>query len=195
MSDLMSSLGSFLTANTPALKTLATVGGTGANIYSGISNAINTGNYNSTQSYIQNLVKNPTALAAASAKLQQPLSAGLTDEIGNQVQGSLAERGLGGSPAAYTSQLTQALAPYIQQNQNTAMNTLMQSLGIGSSARPQQLPQVNLSQLMALMKANGSASDPTASMAQTGFSDLQTPPQLTLDTDPGTQDYASTYGD
>jgi hypothetical protein len=195
MSDLMSSLGSFLTSNTGALKGLASIAGTGSNIYSGINNAVNTSNYNSTQSYIQNLVKNPTALAAASAKLQQPLSAGLTDEVTNQAQAQMAERGLGGSPAAMTSAVTQSLAPYIQQNQSTAMQTLMQSLGLGSSAKPSALPQVDMSKLLAMFKANGSTSDPSAAMAQTGFADMSAPPTpLSLDTNVAPEDYASSYG-
>lgn len=192
MSELLSSVGSFIGSNSGLLKGLGTAAGVGTNLYSGITNAQNTNNYNNTQSYIQSLVKDPTKLAAASAKLQQPLSAGLTDQVTNQVQGQLAERGLGGSPAAMTSAITQSLAPYIQQNQSTAMQTLMNSLGLGSSTRPAALPTMDLSKLMAMLKSG--SSDPTASMAQTGFNDTQTTPTLALDSGVMPEDYAASYG-
>jgi len=191
MSELLSSVGGFLNSNSGALKGLATAAGTGANLYSGISNAKNLSDYNSTQSYVQNLVKNPTQLAAAAAKLQQPLSAGLTDQVTNQVQGQMAERGLGGSPAAMTSAITQSLAPYIQQNQSTAMQTLMNSLGLASASRPATLPTMDMSKLIAMLKGS---SDPTASMAQTGFQDTQTTPELSLDSGVMPEDYAASYG-
>src|SRR6185437_428132 len=193
MPELLSSVGSFLSSNSGALKGLATAAGTGANLYSGISNAKNLSDYNSTQSYIQSLVKDPAKMAAAAAKFQQPLSAGLTDAVTNQVQAQLAERGLGGSSGPTSAAITQALAPYIQQNQSTAMQTLMNSLGLGGSARPATLPNVDLSKLMAMLKG-GSTSDPTAGMAMTGFQDMQPAPDLSLDTNVMPTDYATTYG-
>lgn len=160
MSDLMTSIGTFVSNYGKPLSALATTAGAGANVYTGIENANNTSKYNSTQNYIQNLVKNPQAMQKAAAAYTQPLSAGLTDSVTNQVQAGLAERGLGGSPSALTSSLTQALAPYIQQNQSTGLNALMQSLGMASAARPATLPSVNLSQLMAMFKAGGSTGNP-----------------------------------
>jgi hypothetical protein len=74
-------------------------------------------------------------MAAAAAGYTQPLTAGLTSDISNTVQANLAERGLGSSPAAYTQQLTQALAPYIQQNQNQGYSDLLSALGLTSSMR------------------------------------------------------------
>jgi hypothetical protein len=192
MSDLVSSVGSFFSNYAKPLSALATTAGAGANVYTGVQNAQNLGNYNSTQQYIQNLVKNPQAMQKAAASYTQPLTAGLTDSVTNQVQAQLAERGLGGSPAALSSDITQALAPYIQQNQQTGLNTLLQSLGVAGAAKPATLPSVNLSQLMALLKGgSGSTSDPSASMAQTGFADLQTPPQLSLDDNVPIEDYAA----
>jgi hypothetical protein len=191
MSQLLSTVGTFLNSNSGALKGLSSVAGTGANLYSGITNAKNTADYNSTQSYIQGLVKDPTKMAAAAAKLQQPLSAGLTDQVTNQAQAQLAERGLGGSPSAMSSVIAQSLAPYIQQNQSTAMTALMNSLGLGSSTRPQALPSMDMSKLMAMLKTG---SDPTASMAQTGFNDTQTTPTLDLNSGVMPEDYATSYG-
>jgi hypothetical protein len=190
----MTSVGSFFSNYAKPLTALATTAGAGANVYSGIKNAQNTGAYNSTQSYIQNLMKNPAAAQKAAAGYTQPLSAGLTDSVTNQVQAQLAERGLGGSPAALQSNLAQALAPYIQQNQQTGLNALFNMLSAGGSARPQALPSVDLSKLMASLRMpSGSTSDPTSQMAQSGFADLQTPPTLDLDSLVPTEDYSSSY--
>lgn len=156
MSELMTSLGNFMGgAGGKGLNSVLSLAGTGANAYSGIQNAQNTANYNSTQSYIQDLVKNPTKMAAAASQFQQPLSVGLTDAVTNQAQAQLAERGLGGSPAAMTSAITQALAPYIQNNQQTAMQTLMNSLNLGSGTRPAALPTVNLTSLLKQLNLGG----------------------------------------
>jgi hypothetical protein len=175
MPQALGSLGSFFSSNMGNISKLLAAGGTAANVYSGVNNAINQSNYNSTQSYIQNLVKNPAKLAAAAQQYQQPLSAGLTDAVTNQAQAQLAERGLGGSPAAMQSVIAQSLAPYIQQNQQTAIQTLLQSLNAGTGARPTALPQMDLSKLMAQLKLGGGpTSDPTNAMVQTGFGDTQT---------------------
>jgi hypothetical protein len=52
---------------------------------------------------------------------------------------------------------------------------------------------VNLAQLMALFKGGGAGgtSDPTSQMAQNGFANLQTPPQLSLDDSVPVEDYAA----
>lgn len=72
--------------------------------------------------------KNPAKAAAAINSLTQPLSLGLTQDVGNNVQGYLAERGLSGSPNISASVLAQALAPYQQQNQQTAEQEFFQLL-------------------------------------------------------------------
>jgi hypothetical protein len=85
------------------------------------------------QNQILNLFKNPGQLAALVAKLQQPLNNGLTQAVGNQVQGNLAERGLAQAPGIFAASEAQGLAPYYQQNQQTAMNSVLQLLGMPAS--------------------------------------------------------------
>ena len=82
------------------------------------------------QNFIMDLLRHPEKLAAMAAKLTAPLNQGLQQSVGNQVQGSLAERGLSQAPGIYASSLAQGLAPYYQQNQQTAMNAVLQSLGM-----------------------------------------------------------------
>src|ERR1700722_3666077 len=127
--DALASLGSFFQTAAPAIGAVGSVAGTGANIFNGIQNFQAQQRQANAQKYIQSLTQNPTKMAAAVSAYQQPLTAGLTDELSNQVQGNLAERGLGSSPSAYTQALVQAEAPYVQQNQSTALNALMQALG------------------------------------------------------------------
>jgi len=93
------------------------------------------------QNMLMNLLKNPQQLAAMAQKISQPLTAGLTQSVGNQVQGQLAERGLGQSPGIYGATLAQSLAPYQQQNYNTALNSVLQTLGMpaGTFQQPQNL--------------------------------------------------------
>jgi hypothetical protein len=102
---------------------------------------------------VQNLTENPAKMAAAAAQYTQPLSAGLTSSISNLVQGNLAERGLGSSPAAYAQLLSQSLAPYIMQNQQVGLNTLLQSLATAAGTRTTPFPQIDISRLLATLKA------------------------------------------
>lgn len=67
--------------------------------------------------------RNPGAAAAQIAKMTAPLSQGLTESVGNAVQGADAERGLVQSPGIFSADLAQSLAPYQLQEQNMASNT------------------------------------------------------------------------
>ena|ERR1700723_283042 len=101
----------------------AAVAGTGGNILEDVKK-------NEYQNFILDIVKNPQKMAALISKLQQPLNNGLTQAVGNQVQGSLAERGLSQAPGVFGATESQAFAPYYQQNQNTATQALLSALGM-----------------------------------------------------------------
>jgi hypothetical protein len=93
------------------------------------------------QNFIMGLLNNPQRIAAMAAKIQQPLNNGLVQSVNNQVQGDMASRGLAQAPGIFAASEGQALAPFVQQNQNTALQTVMQSLGLpaGSFAPPSNL--------------------------------------------------------
>lgn len=152
----MDAISSLMTSINPALA----AAGTGFNIFSGIQNLQSEQQQKANQSYISNLLKSPSATANAAAAYTQPLTAGLTDAVTNQAQGALAERGLGGSPAAVSSDIAQAIAPYVQQNQTTGLNALMQSLGILGNTKAPQIPTLNLSGI--LKQLNTQNQDPNA---------------------------------
>jgi hypothetical protein len=82
------------------------------------------------QNYVMSLLKDPAKLAAAIAKIQQPLNAGLTQSVGNVVQGNMAERGLAQAPGTFAASESQTLAPFYEQNLNTATQAFLQSLGM-----------------------------------------------------------------
>jgi hypothetical protein len=64
--------------------------------------------------------KHPEAAAAKIRSLTEPLSMGLTQSVGNEVQGYLGERGLSESPNITAQVLSQSLAPYAQHNTDVA---------------------------------------------------------------------------
>lgn len=80
----------------------------------------------------QNALANmtPQQLSARVNAATQPLNTGLIQSVGNQVQGDVASRGLAESPGVFASTESQALAPYEQQNQQLALQEVMQQLGL-----------------------------------------------------------------
>lgn len=87
------------------------------------------------------LANNPEKSAAAVRSMTQPLNQGLVQDVGNQTQAYLGERGLSESPQITEAVLSQALAPYEEQNQRTAMDEYYRNLAMGlQSANPYLLP-------------------------------------------------------
>src|ERR1035438_7820190 len=82
------------------------------------------------QNFVMGILKDPAKLAAMIAKVQQPLSQGLQQSVGNKVQGDMAQRGLSQAPGIFAATESQALAPYYQQNQAVAENAVLSSLGM-----------------------------------------------------------------
>jgi hypothetical protein len=99
-------------------------------------------------SYYQN---NPAAAAKVISSLTQPLTMGLTQDVGNSVQGYLGERGLSQSPNITAEVLSQSLAPYVQQNQQQAEQEFMGLLNPAGATFQQP---ANLAPLMKLLYPN-----------------------------------------
>lgn len=106
------------------------------------------------------LVNNPEKSAAAVRAMTQPLSQGLVQDVGNQTQAYLAERGLSESPQITEAVLSQALAPYERQNQETALEEYYRNLAMGlQAANPGLLPyEPNITALLASWGKPGAAS-------------------------------------
>src|SRR5216684_3083470 len=101
-----------LTKLLPVLTGGAQVASAGSNIYE---------NYKQQeyQNKLRSLSQDPAALNKYAQGFVQPLNAGLEKGVANQAQAYAAERGLGSSPGPSQDILEQAIAPYIQQNQQS----------------------------------------------------------------------------
>ena len=175
-------------AITSALQTIlpvAEVGSTGYNLYNQYQNQ-------KYQNTLRSDAQNPAKVNALAAQYTKPLDAGLTAGVANQAQADLATRGLSDSPEISQQVYAQAIAPYIQQNQQEGYSNALQALGLGGGAIPPALQQQN--SLSALTKAfsqlnpNGSGINP-AIFAQLMQSGGVQPAQLTS----GGSDYVPDY--
>jgi len=82
------------------------------------------------QNKVRGILDNPAKFQNYAAGYTRPLSAGLTQGVANATQGYAAERGLAESPALEQTLYAQAIAPYIQQNQQMGQQEALQSLGL-----------------------------------------------------------------
>jgi hypothetical protein len=125
MSEVLSQIGTFLGSTTG--KGLLTAGTAGGGL---IQNILANREAQQKQNFVEQLVTNPAKWNAFVASKEQPLQAGLTADIARSTDAYGAERGLGSSPAVMKDVYAQALAPYIQNEQQMAQNAALQSLGI-----------------------------------------------------------------
>lgn len=129
------------------------------------------------QSFVMNLLSHPEKLAQMAAKITQPLDNGLVQATNNRVQGDMASRGLSQAPGIFAASESQALAPYVQQNQNTALQTVMQSLGLPSGSFA---PPTSMAPLFSML-----FNKPSGTPAQTPITPGLTPPPPQMPTDTG----------
>ena len=140
MPDIMSSIQPILG---PALQ-VAQLGSTGYNLYNQYQNQ-------QYQDLLRSYAQNPAKMNAYAQQFTQPLNAGLTAAVNNQTQAQLAQAGLSESPQIAQTVEAQAIAPYIQQNQQQGYQNALQALNLGGGAIPPQLAGMN--NLSALAKA------------------------------------------
>jgi hypothetical protein len=141
----------------PILTTGASLASTGSGLYQSYENQ-------KYQDQLRSLAGNPQKMQQYAAGFTQPLTAGLTEGVNNQAQAYAAERGLASSPALEQQIENQAIAPYIQQNQNQGFQNALQALGLGGGANPGNPSASTAAGLSGLMKllSSGSGSNPGA---------------------------------
>lgn len=127
MSQALANIGSFFKGNLGTIVPGALTG------FGFLNNLIGQNRYNRQQDLAYNLARDPAKAAAYTQGFERPLAAGLTQGVENQVQAALGERGLTLSPAISAAVYSQALAPYIQQQQQLAAQEAMGYLGAGTS--------------------------------------------------------------
>jgi hypothetical protein len=139
------------------------------------------------QNQIMDLMNHPEKLAALVQKMQKPMDNALMQGVTNQVQGSMAERGLSQAPGIFAGSLGQQLAPYEQQNYNTALQSVMQMLGMpaGSFGQPQNNSGALQMFLKTLKPGGGSGSGQGGGLTDFNMGPPVAPPTTTPSTDPG----------
>ena len=147
-----------LSAIQPELKAgteIANVGSTAYNLYNQYQNQ-------QYQNQLRSYAQDPAKMNAYAAQFTQPLTAGLTAAVNNQTQAQLAQAGLSESPQIAQTVEAQAIAPYIQQNQQNGYQNALQALQVGGGAIPpgqqQQTAMTALAKAFSqLPGANGAA--------------------------------------
>jgi hypothetical protein len=164
------------------------VGGSGGGSTGGLGSLLGLGStaYNLYNQYqqqqyqnkLRDLAQNPAKFMQFAQGFEQPLSAGLLQGVNNQTQAYLGSRGLSESPQISQAIENQAIAPYIQQQQNQAVQDAYNALGLGggaiSPATQQQNSQQSLAQILARLQG-GNTQNPNQ-VFDTGS--LQAPIQL-----------------
>lgn len=142
----------------------------------------------------------PAQLGAQVTQATQPLNAGLVQAITGNVNANLAEQGLSQAPGLQASAIAQGLALPEQQNQQTAMQLVLQRLGLPAEFARTIPPNANLAPLLAMLfkgfGGGGSGftmpTQPNPGVDTTGTYDFGglTPPAGAPDTT-GTYDFGS----
>ena len=102
----------------------------------------------------EKVLNSPTLFNQQVAANTAPLNTGLVQDVTNTVDANAGATGTAQAPGIVSTELAQAIAPYIQQNQNTAIQTVLSRLtGSQSDAGSilSSLHNTNLSPLLAML--------------------------------------------
>lgn len=105
-----------------------------------VGNILQSHKQNAYQDYVLNLIKNPAQLSSMITSAQRPLDNALVQAVANQTQAQAGERGLAQAPGIFNTIESQALAPFVQQNQQLAQNQVLAALGLGQNTFTGQRP-------------------------------------------------------
>ena len=133
----------------------------------------------------------PAQLAAQVNQATLPLNENLVHAITQNVSGNLAEQGLSQAPGIQAQAIAQGLAGPEQQNQQTALNLVLQRLGLPAEFARSIPPNSNLSPLIALLLKGANIPAPAANFQPTTGPNFT---QAGLTPDYGTQNPVDTTG-
>lgn len=154
MSDFLSSLGNFFGSS--AGKGLGEIAGLGATGTGLVGNLLADQQRAAAAKQAQaNMNLSPQALAAQVSSATQPLDRSLVQAVTGNVNANLAEQGLSQAPGLIATATSQALAPFQQQNQQTAMQLVLQRLGLPAEFARTIPANANLAPLLALLMKGG----------------------------------------
>lgn len=188
MPDAIAQIGTLFSAapgsTGSGILSLLGLGETGAGL---VGNALN----ERTASQQQNILKgdekvlnSPQLFNQQVAAAQAPLSQGLVQNVTNQVDANAASAGLSQAPGIVAANLSQSLAPFIQQNQSTAIQEVLSRLtGSQSDAGSilGSLHNTNLAPLLALLVRLNNPSGGANSGAFSNFTPQGPPTSLAGD--------------
>jgi hypothetical protein len=175
--EALQSLGQFLQGpGGQSLLKVGEVGMTGAGLVGNILNERARSQELNKLKTAEATLADPTKLSSEVRAATQPLNAGLVQDVSNQVSGNLAERGLAQAPGIQATELSTALAPFEQANQQTALQLVLTRLGLPieyAKTILAGLPQnTNLSPLLALLQRNNNPSGGSTGSDFTGPADF-----------------------
>lgn len=150
MSDFLGSIGNFFGSSAgKGLGEVAGLGATGAGL---VGNLLADQQRAAAAKQAQrNANLTPAQLGAQVNQATLPLNASLVQAITGNVNANLAEEGLSQAPGIQAAAIAQGLAPFEQQNQQTALQLVMQKLGLPAQAAALIPPNTNMNQLLALL--------------------------------------------
>jgi hypothetical protein len=157
MSELIGNIGSFFSGPTgKGISTLAELGATGA----GLAGNLSADRQRSEAAALaqKNANLTPQQLAQMVSGAQQPLNAALVQAVTGNVNANLAEQGLSQAPGLIATAESQALAPFQQNNQQAALQLVLQKLGLPAEFARTIPPNSNLAPLLAMLFKGGSPS-------------------------------------
>lgn len=121
-----------------------------------LGNLLQSHKQNQYQDLLLKYAQNPTLLTQAVTAATKPLDNALVQAVNNRVQGDMAARGLAQAPGIFGASEAQALAPFVQQNQQTAQQQVLASLGLpGEVTGINRPPTDNSSALAMFLRAMG----------------------------------------
>lgn len=192
MSQVFSSLGSIFQGAAPAMAGSTAALGMVGNLINSIQRGQQISNLESAENKYTSL--SPAQLSGLVTQATQPLNQNLLESVGNQVQANMAERGLAEAPGIFEATESQALAPYEQQNQQTALQLVLQQMGIPlqyASTILQGLgPQSNIAPLLQMLmlrqnnpsSSGGGGITPTTALPGYGLPEVPDYPTSTSST-------------
>jgi hypothetical protein len=105
------------------------------------------------QNKLRTYAQDPTKMNAYADQFTKHLNAGLTTGVANNTQSYLAQRGLTDSPQISEQVEAQAIAPYVQQNEQNGYQDALSALNLGGGASSSSSSSSS-SPLLALMMMN-----------------------------------------
>lgn len=167
MSELLTNIGTFFASGPgQGLMKVLQLGTAGGGLVGNILNERMRSQELSRLSNAEKTLADPTKLSAEVRAATQPLNEGLVSSVSEPVIAGLAERGLSQAPGIQAAAVSSALAPFEQQNQQTALQLVLARLGLPIEYARTILaglpPNTNLAPIMAMLAgAKGGGTDPS----------------------------------